>query len=174
MARTYGRILVAIWGDDDWRSLSVDAQWLYELLLSQPSASYAGVLGLQIRRWSQLANGMTDRRVRTALGELRKHRYVVVDETTEELLIRTFVRHDGVLDQPNVVKSMVKAYPGILSPEIRATFLDEMHALATLIANGEIDEPKSWKHAAPLLCEPFPKGYGPQVAKLIQLNRDTA
>jgi hypothetical protein len=174
MARNYGRMLTTIWADPDWRERSPDAQWLYGLLLSQPGISHAGVTGLQVRRWSQLATGMTDRRVRKALAELAKSRFVVVDDVTEELFIRTFVRNDGVLEQPQVVKAMTKAYRAILSPALRAEFLDQLHDIATRIANEELDEPKSWKHAEPLLTEPYPKGYGPQMAQLIHLASETA
>lgn len=61
--RKYAQILKRIWRDDDWRQLSVDAQWLYTALLSQDSINYAGVLAITVRRWANLAKDMDTRRV---------------------------------------------------------------------------------------------------------------
>ena len=93
--RQYGSIRTDIWRDDDWRALSVDAQWLYELLISQPTISTAGILPLQIAKWSRYAKGMTAKRVNAALNELIDADFVAVDSETEEVLVRTFIRHDA-------------------------------------------------------------------------------
>ncbi|MER5838121.1 hypothetical protein ABT116_47380, partial [Streptomyces sp. NPDC002130] len=76
--RKYAQLLKSIWNDTDWRALSRDAQWLYELLISQSSMNYAGVLDLTIRRWSNLACDTTPADVTRhprRRAELQEHRH---------------------------------------------------------------------------------------------------
>lgn len=106
MARNYAQLRSSIWQNESFKNeLDVDAQWLYFVLLSQPNINTAGVLPLQERRWARFAHGMTGPRVTAALERLNTYWYVVVDEDTEEVLVRTFIRHDGLWKQPNVLKS---------------------------------------------------------------------
>lgn len=129
MARDHARILLSIWGDDDWRDLPAASQRVYLLALSQPGLSYAGVVPYLPGRWSKLASDTSPGHIRKALGILEERRYVVLDADTEELLIRTFVRNDNVLRFPNVAVSMARAYRQIASHSIRAAFLAEIRNL---------------------------------------------
>lgn len=95
MARNYAQIATEIWRDDEFVVLSEVAQHKYLLLITQPDISAAGVLSLALARWASRSKGATRASVREALDELEAHRYVVVDEDTEELLVRSFVRWDG-------------------------------------------------------------------------------
>ena len=54
MARDHARVLVSIWGDDDWRDLPAAAQRIYIVALSQPGLSYAGVTPYLPGRWANL------------------------------------------------------------------------------------------------------------------------
>lgn len=150
MARTEARIHTSIWRDPDWRSLSVHAQWLYELLLSQPTVSFCGVLGLMPTRWAKMAKGMTAEVILDHLAELEGERYVVVDHDTEEVWIRSFVKWDGVLDQPGLTTAMMKDYGAIQSEPIRDGFLDGL-------GDGFLDG----------LAERFPKAFGGPKARAI-------
>lgn len=110
MARSHAKILVQVWRDRDWTDLSRDAHWLYWLLLTQPKLTLVGSLEVTPGRWANLAAGTTREDVEAALGELRAARKVLVDDTTDELLIRTFTTHD--LDPNRVNVNLAKGLWG--------------------------------------------------------------
>jgi hypothetical protein len=142
MARDYARMLCSAWADADWTGLSVEAQRFYMMVLSQADISYAGVLAYRPRRWATLAKDSTLPRIRRAIAELEAAGYLVVDKATEEMLVRTFVKHDSILKVPNVARAMVKAYRNILSPHLRDVVLGELARL--YLALPETDKPKGW------------------------------
>lgn len=129
MARTHARLLCSIWNDPDWVALDFGAQWLYELLLSQGALNHAGVTGLTPRRWARGARDVTVCEVEKFLASLAEARFVVVDEETEELLIRAFVRRDGVADQPNVLKAALSDARQVVSSRLRAALAAELRRL---------------------------------------------
>ena len=130
MARNYAQLRSSIWQNEKFKNeLDVDAQWLYFVLLSQPNINTAGVLPLQERRWARFAHGMTGPRVTAALERLNAYWYVVVDEDTEEVLVRTFIRHDGLWKQPNVLKSALGHVQSTVSPTLRAVLRYELSRL---------------------------------------------
>lgn len=121
MPRSESRLRCEVWRNPDWRNLSPKAQWLYMLLLSQPDVSMCGVLPLVEGRWSSLSIGATAETVSAALDELHEHRFLVVDRETFEVLIRTFVKHDGVLRGPKTRAAMWKALAGVASDNLRSS-----------------------------------------------------
>ena len=130
MARNYAQIKSDIWKDEHFKTtLGVDAQWMYFTLLSQPNLNGAGVLPLQDRRWRRLAEDLTADRVEAALHRLQAHWYVLVDEDTEEVLIRSFIRNDGLWKQPNVLKSALGHAKNTLSAPLRAVIWHELERL---------------------------------------------
>lgn len=126
MARAHGRILSRIWDDSDFTSLDPQEQWLYLFLISQPNLNHAGLLPLTIRRWSAKAAGLTPAIIRDRLAVLETGRFVLVDDDTEELLIRTFVRNDGVWRMPKVMGAMVSGAQEISSRKLRQALLAEI------------------------------------------------
>lgn len=130
MARQYARVKVGIWSDLDFRSLSTDAQHLYFLLLTSARTNMAGVSDWRPKRLASLAHKWTARRVTEAGAELERRRYVVIDTTTEEILIRSFVRHDGVLAGPKTAAGMVREMSQVYSPKIIATVKAEIRRAA--------------------------------------------
>jgi hypothetical protein len=126
MPRDHARIQVARWHDDDFKALAPDAQHMYDTILSQPGLSYAGVIDYFPTRLATLAKGNTAKRVSVAIEKLSVARFVVVDEATAELLIRSFVRHDGVLARTNMGKAVARAFGRIMSPALRSAVLDEL------------------------------------------------
>lgn len=95
MARTYGNILTAIWRDPDWRALDGEAQRVYLLLATQPNISAAGMLPLTVGRWATMSSDTNAGDIRGAVARLAVAHFVIVDEETEEALVRSFVRHDN-------------------------------------------------------------------------------
>jgi hypothetical protein len=64
-----------------------------------------------------------------AAAELVAALFLVIDEDTEEVLIRSFLKHDGLLHKPNVTKAMVSAFTRISSPLIRGVIVHELTRL---------------------------------------------
>lgn len=130
MPREFANMRSDIWGDDDWRDLSLRAQWLYELLMTHPTLTTAGVADWRPAKLSGLARDATAAVIREAAEELLAAWFVVYDDETEEILIRSFLRHDGVLKKPNVAISMTKAFAAVASPEIRGVIVHELLRLS--------------------------------------------
>lgn len=135
MAREYARVKVNIWADLDFRDLSVDAQHLYFLLLTSPTLNLAGVADWRPARIAALARGWTKGDVSAAGEELQHARFVVIDEDTEEVLVRSFVRHDGVLKGPKTAVGMSKDYASTASARI-------MRAIANEVKRASEEEPE--------------------------------
>ena len=127
MARDHARIHVAIWSDPDFRSLESSAQRMYLLLLSQPRLSYCGSLDYLPTRYAMLAPDEDDSSVERAVKLLEADRFVVVDRDSHELVIRSYVRHDGLLSSPNVTKAMVKDRAALLSERLRDVIDEELN-----------------------------------------------
>lgn len=129
MARDRANINTDIWNDDDFRSLSAGAQLLYFQLLTSATLTYAGVADWRPNRLAALASGRSASEVRSAGEELSEGLYIVTDEDTEEVLIRSFMKHDGLLQKPNVAKAMVKAYDRVYSLTLKGVIVHELNRL---------------------------------------------
>jgi len=127
--RKYASIATAIWRDRDFLALSPSPQRAYMLLISQEEISAAGTLPLTLRRWSRLTAGGTVEQVRADLVALERARYVVTDEDTEELLVRSFVRWDGGYNNPKRQPVIIRAALAITSPAIRWAIRCELDRL---------------------------------------------
>lgn len=126
MARGHGRILTSIWDDADFLRLDEREQRLYLFLISQPNLNHAGLLPLTLRRWCRKAHGLTSAELEKRLQALETARFIVMDDDTEELLIRSFVRNDGVWKQPKVMGAMVSGALEISSRRLRRALLAEV------------------------------------------------
>lgn len=126
MTRARAMVLTSIWQDEEFTALSAPAQWLYLFLLSQPDLNHLGVLPWLPLRWAQSAPGLTQQAVDDLLRPLSEARFVVVDRTNGAVLIRTFMRHDGVIKQPNILRAARAAIPALLSPMIAEALHQEL------------------------------------------------
>lgn len=136
MARTHGRIKVSIWDSgSDFRELSRDAQWAYILLISQPGMTMCGTLPYTPKRWARFARGLSMERVEEAIRELEQGWYVVVDRESDELLVRTMVKHDQAWRLPNLVIRARRQFSEIESQVIR-DYLADRHKW---LVNGAMD-----------------------------------
>lgn len=132
MARDHARINLAIWNDDDFLDLPPLAQHLYLVLWTHPDLSYAGVVDWRPARIAERAAGWTAEDVILAGKCLEARLFVVIDETTEECLIRSWVRWDGLMKQPIMAVSFTKARAAVSSREIRAVIVHEARKLKKL------------------------------------------
>lgn len=136
MARDRANIRTDMWGDTDWRERSIGAQWLYVYLLTSPSLSYVGVADWRPARIAPLSDGMTADMVRGFADELEHSRFAFVDEGTEEVLVRSFLKHDGLLLNPNMWKSIGNDFAGVGSEKLRGIVADEGRKLRAEFPEG--------------------------------------
>lgn len=140
MARSEARITLEIWDDDDFIALDRGEQGTYFFLLSQRDLTQVGVLPLRERRWTRKAGGLTEEAVREHVKALEHGRFVITDEDTGELLIRSYIRRDKVYRQPNVLQAALGHLDLIESPRILAVLAEELRrvAMADDIPEGSV------------------------------------
>ena len=129
MARDHVRMQLAIWDNDDFKALDGASQNTYWTLCTQKRLSYAGVLDYFPSRVATLASDGTEAKVRAAVRRLEKTRFVVTDRQTHELAIRTYIKHDRVLERVNMGKACARAFGLVVSPVIRDAILVELGRL---------------------------------------------
>ncbi len=129
MARDHARILVSIWNDDDFRDLDVPGQHLYLLLATHPHLSYCGHMDWWPGRLAALTRGVDEEHVYGAVKTLIDAEFVLLDTQTSELLVRSYVRYDGVMDRPNMGKAMCTALGRVTSREVREAVERELGRL---------------------------------------------
>ncbi len=129
MARAYANVATALWRDDEFRPLSLAAQHAYLLLMSQPDISAAGVLPLALTRWASRTKDVTRASLRAAIDELETHRFVALDEETEELLVRSFVRWDNGYGNPKRRPVIKDAASHVESGTLRRVLAAELDRL---------------------------------------------
>lgn len=125
MARSEARLRTRIWDDEDFLILPGHQQLAYLFLISQPDISHCGVLSLRLRRWAKKLK-YTPEQLDKALAGLEAARFVVVDHDEEELLVRSFLRNDGVCKNFKVLKSAAAHLPQIASEHVRDVLAAEI------------------------------------------------
>lgn len=129
MSRKYANILTAIWRNKEFCDLPREEQLTYLLLATQSDISAAGVLHLSVTRWANLSRGTTPAMVVVALQCLQEKRFIVFDTTTEELLVRSFVRWDGGYTNSKRLPVIERAAKDIISPVIQRVLAAELARL---------------------------------------------
>ena len=126
MARDHARVKTSIWEDADFLGLKVAEQHLYLALMSNKGLSRVGVVDYIPNRFDHLAIDLTAAKFSRAIAGLCESRFVVLDERTQELLLRSYVRHDGVLDRVNMGKAVGTAFEAVVSARIKRAIGDEL------------------------------------------------
>lgn len=119
MAREFAKVYTSLWADRDFISLSADAQRIYLMLISQDSLSRCGVTTIAMNRWVGMAADSPRERVQAGLRELVEAKFVLADHSTDELLVRSFVKNDGGWKSPNIALAIASAARAIVSPRLR-------------------------------------------------------
>lgn len=127
--RSYAQIKFSIWNDDDFRDLPPHAQHLYFVLLTDPGLTYAGTGDWHPGKIAARAAGWTSQQVQDAAALLIHRMYILVDEDTDEYLVRSFIRNDDLLKQPKLSVSMANARAAIASRGIRGVVVHELKRL---------------------------------------------
>jgi len=126
MARKYAQIQVSIWSDEDFKALDDIYQHMYFVLLSQPRMNLCGVLDFIPARLARVSDSLSADDVMHRVKWLDAKRYVVVDEDTSELLIRSFVRNDGMIRNPKVSVGMATDFAEVMSQKLRDAITTEL------------------------------------------------
>lgn len=137
MAGSYAKIFNKIWADPDFRSLTRGQQWLFFALISQPELNFAGVVTTTDRRLTGCADGFTLEELHDDLAVLEERRYVVVDQEHDEILVRSYIRHDGAWRTPNVLTSILRDVSMVRSQAIRSTLAEELSRLEVEELSGK-------------------------------------
>ena len=119
MAREFAKVYTSLWADRDFIALSADAQRIYLMLISQDSLSRCGVTTIAMNRWVGMASDSPRERVQAGLRELVEAKFVLADHSTDELLVRSFVKNDGGWKSPNIALAIASAARAIVSPRLR-------------------------------------------------------
>lgn len=138
--RDFAQIKLSIWNDDSFLDLSSDAQLLYFVLISHPTMNRAGVGTWHAGRLSGLCASWSRPVVEAAARELIDGRFIVIDEDTDEFLVRTFVRHDGLMKQRNLATTMAREFAAVGSRSIKGVVVWELRRL-----HEEHPEFKGWE-----------------------------
>lgn len=126
MARERATINIDIWSDADFRNLTAAAQSLYFKLTSHPKLDYCGVTEFHPGRLAAMSLEQSGDDVMIAAQELSDKYFLVIDQSTDEVMVRAFLRWDGLLKQPRLAVSAAKAYGAIASNKLRAVVVHEL------------------------------------------------
>lgn len=140
MAREYAKLLTRIWADGDFKRLTANAQRLYFQIISQPDISMVGVVTLAEKRWAMQVADQPEANVVASLEELENHRFVVVDNNTQEVLVRSFVRSDEGWKSPTAMKGIESAARSVLSDGLKAGIRDELVRIDTSKLSDKVSE----------------------------------
>ncbi|QOP66280.1 helix-turn-helix DNA binding domain protein [Arthrobacter phage Pippa] len=139
--RTFGKIKLSAQRDTDWRQLSHTAQWLYWALIGSEKLTACGAMDYKPKHLAALSPTMTVDGVEGAMDELREHHFVVLDDETDELLLRSFVRNDDVVLNRNMMVAVVKAGRKLASLRLIGVLAFELLRL-----RNEFPQAGIWEH----------------------------
>lgn len=170
MARSHARWKLGSFSSDpDLKAATPHEKLLYVFLVQDSYLNAAGVLMMCEQVWAEDC-GFTDDEIEKALRGLIERRFVVVDWRTRELLVRSFVRNDGIADQPNVLKQALAHARLARSPQIRKALATELRRLPEAPPNkvdpdGRVrmvyPDPHGCANELDPLPDPPPKGSEP-------------
>src|SRR5690348_7470470 len=106
MAMDHAQVRRDIWADEDFRELPMRSQWLYLHVITSTTLSYCGVADWRPARIAALTDDLTWRDVEVAAVDLECNHYLVIDRDTEEALVRSWVKHDGLMGKWNMAAAM--------------------------------------------------------------------
>lgn len=134
MARSEARLQFGCWRTG-LTGLSPHAKLLYCVLLTEPTLNHCGVGRACLPLWAENAS-LTMEEAEKALRELTDGSWVLLDESTYEVFVRTLIRNDGVAAQPYVLKGALREALLAESPRIRVALAAELRRLPARAPDG--------------------------------------
>ena len=139
-SRPFTRIWRSIWTDRDFTGLDSDAKVTYLLLISNGEARLTGLMTIAANRWAN-QTGMDVDRISKALRALDAVGFVILDEDTDEVLLRTRMRNDTFIGNSwQRHKGALTGALNAVSPRIRVALAEEITKLLPLINKPEVHE----------------------------------
>jgi hypothetical protein len=133
MARTFAQFQLRIWVDEEWTGLTIEAQHLYKLLISQEDIGPSGLIPYRPRRWAKLSRNGSVEKVDAALDELDAASFVVLDRETAEVLVRTFIRGSENYKHVRLLRMALNQAERAESPRIRSALGQELAVLPKVV-----------------------------------------
>lgn len=127
--RQYALIHRAILDDPSWRCLTRSQQNLYLLLLLKLSTNLCGVVDWRPKKLAVNASDMTVETIEADAVVLEKKLYIVRDEDTDEVLIRSFLRNDTPLKSSKTAIAVRSSYTDTASSKLRGVIVFELQRL---------------------------------------------
>lgn len=127
--RQYALIHRAILDDPSWRCLTRSQQNLYLLLLLKLSTNLCGVVDWRPKKLAVNASDMTVETIEADAVVLEKKLYIVRDEDTDEVLIRSFLRNDAPLKSSKTAIAVRSSYTDTASSKLRGVIVFELQQL---------------------------------------------
>lgn len=131
MARTFAKLHVGIWSGEAFKALPSQAQRLYIYLFGSARLDDAGTMPWQPGIAARSAPDMTRDIVDTAMCQLRQHRFIVLDEDTDILAVRSYVRNDQILANSKNTTAFVKAWSVLDSDLLKSVIAFEVDRIAS-------------------------------------------
>lgn len=145
--------------DEDYLALPPTAKLAYVTLLLQPSLSLCGAIHYKPKRWAeQMGVGVPS--LKEALETLVRDNFLVADEDTDEVLVRSYVRNSGKLKTAPLIVGVSRAYGEIESERLRSVVLENIPLDLDLVAFAErVQEVRGQAPRKLELIEPFRSHY---------------
>lgn len=139
---SYVKLLRSIWQDSEFLALPASPQRVYMLLMSQPDISHCGILPLTPGRWGHLAADTDADSVRRDIHILMQPArttapFVLVDDGTEELLVRSYTKYDEGYRVPNGRIALARAIERVMSVPLRQAVLTLVESLAITLPSTQ-------------------------------------
>ncbi len=130
MAGDYARMKRSRWEDDpDWLNLDQACQNTYDMILQDKRISWCGVMTYAPAVLATKSVGNTESKVRRTVATLESRGFLATDSSTNEILVRSYVRHDGVMDRRNLGKAVARALDKVMSIQLRGLIRVELRRL---------------------------------------------
>jgi hypothetical protein len=97
------------------------------------------MLPFQLSKWAKGCDGTSEADIMRTLEGLVRADYVYFDDDTEETFIRSYIRNDGILKQPNIVKNALRCAEAVESGFLRAAQALELRRLGRVDADTSAD-----------------------------------
>jgi hypothetical protein len=139
MANAAGMLKESIWRDKEFRALPRTAQATYAQLISQKELDRAGMQPLQVSKWAKGCDDVTAEDFIADLKILEQQRFVFVDEDSDELFIRSYMRHCEITRYPNILKNALRCATLVASEKLRYELAQELRRLRKADADRVAD-----------------------------------
>lgn len=139
VANAAGLLKESIWRDREFRALPRTAQATYAQLISQKELDRAGLQPLQVAKWAKGCTALTEADLWDDLDTLETHRFIFVDTDTDELFVRSYMRHCDITRYPNILKNALRCAGMVASEKLRHELATELRRLRKADADRVAD-----------------------------------